>query len=170
MKKFMAVMSVIVGAGMVLFVPASYAGGMGAESGQNLMAWDYSFTKSAEKLPEYQASTIIGSEVKNEQGNYLGRITDLMIDPADGRIAFAVLSHGGVLGIPMRFVAVPFRALTPGHENKVFLLDVSKEKIAAAPSFDRDHWPDLRNRDWSRDIYRYYGQMPYWEESENCQP
>ena len=170
MKKFMAVMIVIFGLALVFFAPVSYAGWMGGESGQSLMAWGYSFTKSAERPLEYQASTIIGTEVQNEREDYLGKITDLMIDPTDGRIAFAVLSHGGVLGIPMRFVAIPFSALTPGHEKKVFLLDVSKEKMAAAPSFDRGHWPDVANRDWSADIYRYYGQMPYWEEPENCRP
>ncbi len=171
MKKFMPVMSVIFGLGFVLLAPVSYAGWMGGESGHSSMAGGYGFAKSGERPLEYQASTIIGTEVQNERGDYLGKISDLMIDPTDGRIAFAVLSHGGVLGIPMRFVAVPFSALTPGHEKKkVFLLDVSKEKMAAAPSFDREHWPDVANREWSGDIYRYYGQMPYWEESENCRP
>lgn len=115
---------------------------------------------------EYRASAIIGTHVQNSKGDYLGRITDLMVDPHDGRIAFAVLSHGGILGIPTRFVAVPFSALTPSSEKHVYLLDVTKEKMAAAPSFTRGNWPDVTDRKWGMEAYVYYGQTPYWEESK----
>jgi len=168
MKKLI-VMIAIFGWGLFLLAPASYAGWMGGESENSPMAVGYSAPKSGERSLEYKASTIIGTEVQNKRGDYLGKITDLMIDPTDGRIVFAVLSHGGVLGIPTRFVAVPFSVLTPRHEKKIFLLEVSREKMAAAPSFDREHWPDVANREWSGDIYRYYGQMPYWE-ADDCWP
>lgn len=144
---------------------ASYAGGTGGQSEHSSMSGEHRSTKSGEASLEYRASTLIGSWVKNKEGDYLGRITDLMIDPQNGGIAFAVLSRGGVLGIPMRFVAVPFHTLTSSDEKHVYLLDVSKEKMAAAPSFDRDHWPDVANREWKTDIYRYYGQTPHWGES-----
>jgi sporulation protein YlmC with PRC-barrel domain len=103
--------------------------------------------------------------VKNKEGDYLGRITDLMIDPQEGGMAIVVLSHGGVLGIPMSFDAVPFHALTFSEENHVYLLDVSKQKMTAAPSFPRDQWPDVANREWQTGIYRYYGENPQWGES-----
>ena len=148
---------------------ASYAGWMESQSGYNPWAGAYQSAKSGERSSEYRASAIIGTHVQNKKGDYLGRITDLMIDPHAGRIAFAVLSHGGVLGIPTRFVAVPFSALAPGSRKNVYLLDVTKEKMAAAPSFTRYHWPDVTNREWGAETYTYYGQTPYWEESEaNC--
>jgi sporulation protein YlmC with PRC-barrel domain len=65
----------------------------------------------------------------------------------------------------MRFVAVPFHALTSSDEKKVYLLDMSKEKMTAAPSFAREHWPEVTNREWETDIYKYYGQTPRWGES-----
>jgi len=148
---------------------ASYAGWMDSQNGYSPWAGEYKSAKSGEKSLEYRASTIIGGRVQNREGDYLGRITDLMVDPLDGRIAFAVLSHGGVLGIPMRFVAVPFSALTHATGKNVYRLDVSKEKMAAAPSFTMNHWPDVTNREWGTETYTYYGQTPYWEESQaNC--
>ncbi len=117
---------------------------------------------------EDRATTIIGTEVQNKQGDYLGKVTDLMVDPQDGRIAFAVLSHGGILGIPTRFIAVPFGALKPSAEKRVFILDASKTKIGEAPSFSRDQWPNVADREWGADAYRFYGLTPYWEESEGC--
>jgi len=165
MKKMMVMMALIFALG--LFTVSSYAG----TEGQNTYnPWGGVFgpSKSMEGFFQDRASTIIGTEVQNKQGDYLGKITDLMVDPQDGRIAFAVLSHGGILGIPTRFIAVPFGALKPGSEKRVYLLDASKEKIAAAPTFSRDQWPNVTDREWGADAYRFYGQTPYWEENEGC--
>ena len=168
MKKLMIIWVIIIALG---FSPAaSRAVGMANSSEHSSMAGLYKSMKSGEMSLEYQASIVIGTFVKNKGGDYLGRITDLVIDPQNGGIAFAVLSRGGVLGIPMRFVAVPFSALTASNEKHVYLLDMSEGKIAAAPSFDRDHWPDMANRGWVTDTYRFYGQNPNWGESNKPTP
>jgi sporulation protein YlmC with PRC-barrel domain len=163
MKKIMPLITMILALGTL--PAASHAGGTGSQSEHDSMPGVHGLTKSGKGPLEYRASTVIGTWVKNKEGDYLGRITDLMIDPQDGGMAFAVLSHGGVLGIPMRFVAVPFHALTSSDEKDVYLLGMSKEKMAAAPSFAREHWPDVTNREWETDIYKYYGQTPQWGES-----
>jgi sporulation protein YlmC with PRC-barrel domain len=163
MKKIMMVITMIFSLGSLPAV--SHAGWTASPSEPKSTSGEHESAKSGKTVLDYRASAVVGSWVKNKEGNYLGRITDLMIGPQDGGMAFAVLSHGGVLGIPMRFVAVPFHALTPSGEDHVYLLDVSKEMMAAAPSFKRDHWPDVASRKWEDDIYRYYGQTPQWEES-----
>ena len=100
------------------------------------MANEYKSTKSGELAFEYQARRIIRTYVQNKRGALFGgKITDLMIDPQDGGIAFAVISRGGVLGIPMRFVAVPFSALTFSQEKDVYLLNVSRVKYGSSPYF-----------------------------------
>jgi len=168
MKKYTRWMTAILAMGFALLTTASYAEWMGGQSGSpGPMASWFSSSKSSEASFQERASRIIGAEVRNMQGDYLGRITDLMVDPQNGRIAFAVLSRGGVLGIPMMFTAVPFSTLTagtPSHEKNAYLLDVSKEKLASAPTFSREQWPDVANREWGAEVYRYYGNAPYWEE------
>ena len=167
MKRFVVVMAVIFALGFT--AAASHAGSRDGQSGYSPWMGEFKSAKSGERPFEYRASAMIGTYVQNNRGDYLGKITDLMVDPHDGRIAFVVLSHGGVLGIPTRFVAVPFGALTPSAEKSIYLLDVSKEKMAAAPSFTRDNWPDVMNQQWATETYTCYGQTPYWEESqEEC--
>jgi len=163
MKKIMMLMSMIFVLGS--FPSASHAKWTGSQSGQTSMPGMHGSTKSGKAPLAYRASTVIGTWVKNKEGDYLGRITDLMIDPQEGGMAFVVVSHGGVMGIPMSFDAVPFRALTFSEENHAYLLDMSKQKMTAVPSFPRDHWPDMANREWQTDTYRYYGQNPHWGES-----
>ncbi len=160
MKKIMVLIGMIFALGSL--PAASQAGWVGRQSEYSSIPAEHISTKSEESSLEYRASTVIGSWVKNKKGDYLGRITDLLIDPQDGGKAFVVLSHGGVLGIPMSFDAVPFHALTFSEENHVYILDVSKQKMTAAPSFPRGQWPDVANREWQTGIYRYYGENPQW--------
>ncbi len=143
------------------------AGWLNSPSGSNPipMAAESSLAKGKKSVFEYQAKSMIGKPVENKQGDYLGSITDLMISLQNDGITFAVVSHGGVLGIPMRFVAVPLQSLMLSPGKNSYLLNVSKERMAAAPSFNRGDWPDAADLNWERNIYRYYGQTPQWEES-----
>ena len=163
MKNILTIMVVVFA---LAFIPAaSYAEWLGGESqDQGTMSTDKAM-KSMGKPMEFRASVIIGKGVQNNHGEYLGVIRDLMIDSRDGGIALAILSRGGVLGIPMKFVAVPFSAMTYSPAKEVYLLDTSREKIAAAPGFDRGQWPQHASQGWETEVYRYYGQTPAWGES-----
>lgn len=109
------------------------------------------------------ASTINGDSVKNAQGEDLGSIKDLMIDLDSGRIAYAVLSFGGFLGMGDKLFAVPFQALTCRPEEKCFALDVDKEQLERAHGFDQNNWPDMADQKWQREVHTVYGVSPYWE-------
>ncbi len=93
----------------------------------------------------------------------LGDIKELMLDPVSGKIAYAVLSFGGFLGLGEKLFAVPFSALTYSHVNDEYVLDVSKEILSKAPGFDSSNWPTMATEEWNRDIYKYYEKRPYWE-------
>jgi sporulation protein YlmC with PRC-barrel domain len=110
----------------------------------------------------HYATNIIGATVSNLQGERLGKIIDLTID--QNRITFAVLSHGGMLGVGEKLIPVPISALSIKDEKTV-LLDISKNKLLTAPSFERSQRPDFSNRQWSEDTYRFYGVQPFWKES-----
>ena len=45
------------------------------------------------------ASTPVGAEVRNPQDESLGDLKDVMVDSTSGRIAYGILTFGGVLGI-----------------------------------------------------------------------
>ena len=54
------------------------------------------------------ADTLLGNDVYNGTGENLGTIKEFMIDMAAGRIAYAVLSFGGFLGLGDRLFVVPW--------------------------------------------------------------
>lgn len=102
------------------------------------------------------ASTLSGDSVKNPQGDSLGDIKDIMIDTTSGKVAYAVLSFGGVLGMGNKLFAVPWSALTVDGEDKCLVLNASKERLKDAPGFDKDHWPDFAEPAFAEKLSGYY--------------
>ncbi len=103
------------------------------------------------------ASTLIGDDVVNAQNEDLGSIKEIMIHVPSGKIAYAVLSFGGLLGMGDKLFAVPWEALTLNEDNKQFILNIDKERIENAPGFDKDNWPDMEDPQFGSTIYGYYG-------------
>jgi len=88
------------------------------------------------------ASSLIGNDVYNNRDENLGDIKEFMLDMETGKIAYAVLSYGGLLGVGEKLFAVPWGALTLDTVNERFILNVEKAKLDVAPGFDSDNWPD----------------------------
>ena len=110
------------------------------------------------------ASTLTGNSVRNSAGDDLGEIDEIMIHLPSGRVAYAVLSFGGILGIGSKLFAVPWSALQVDEDKKCFVLDVDKKTLESAPGFDKDNWPDMTDTAWGSEVYAYYGITPYWED------
>ncbi len=108
------------------------------------------------------ASSLNGDRVVNSMGEDIGKIDEIMIDTPTGRVAYAVLSFGGFLGMGDKLFAIPWSLLSLDEDNKVFRLDIDKERLKKAPGFDKDHWPDMADRTWGTSVYQYYGASPYW--------
>jgi sporulation protein YlmC with PRC-barrel domain len=108
------------------------------------------------------ASTLDGNKVMSSDGEHVGKISDIMLDVRGGRIAYAVLSTGGFLGIGDTLHAIPWSALTLDTDDKCFVLDASAERIKNAPGFDKDNWPSMVDMQWGTSVHQYYNRPPYW--------
>ncbi|KAB2970240.1 PRC-barrel domain-containing protein [Zoogloea sp.] len=107
------------------------------------------------------ADTLIGNDVYSHKAEMLGEVKEIMLDMRTGRIAYAVLSFGGFIGLGDKLFAIPWEALTLDTMNKRFMLDVDKEQLERAPGFDKDTWPDMANPEWAEGIRAYYGRPMY---------
>ncbi|MGZ5819089.1 MAG: PRC-barrel domain-containing protein [Burkholderiaceae bacterium] len=107
------------------------------------------------------ANTLTGDHVHNAQNEHLGEIKEFMIDMHTGKIAYAVMSVGGVFTIGEKLFAVPFSALKLDTINKRFVLNIDKVRFENAPGFDSNAWPDMANKSWNDGVHSYYGTTPY---------
>src|ERR1035438_756820 len=98
--------------------------------------------------------------------NTLFRSDEIMIDIASGKVAYAVVSFGGFLGMGEKLFALPWSTLRVDEDQKHFILDIDKTKLENAPGFDKEHWPDMLDTTWRNEIFSYYGAKPYWDRDE----
>jgi sporulation protein YlmC with PRC-barrel domain len=109
------------------------------------------------------ATTLVGDDVCTLEGDTLGKLKEIMLDVRSGRVAYAVVSSGGFLGLDSKLFAIPWRALRLDTVNKRLVLDVKKESLENAPGFDPDRWPDMEDPSWANQIHSYYGTTPYYD-------
>ena len=103
------------------------------------------------------ADTLIGNDVYNTRDEDLGDIKEIMLDMQSGKVAYAVLTFGGFLGMGEKLFAVPWEALTLDTANHRFTLDIDKERLKDAPGFDEDHWPSMADPKWASGVHKFYG-------------
>ena len=145
-KSFAAFTFVVVIAGVFLASQA-LAGGMGKSS--------------MDQSGFYRADNIIGAKVENNQGIYLGKVEDLVFGE-DGHINYLILAEGGFLGMGGRLIPIPWSGADVGKTvslmsvDRVVYVDVTKERLATAPSFGRDEWNRFAMSDFKQKVHAYY--------------
>jgi len=108
------------------------------------------------------AGTLKGTRVHNFAGEELGKVDEFVLDFDSGRISYVVVSVGGFLGIGDKLFPVPWELFTMHTGDHEFFLDVDKQMLLDAPSFERTKWPDLGLNAWSAAVQAHYAQKPYW--------
>ena len=108
------------------------------------------------------AESVMDDKVISREGEDIGKFEDLMIDLAEGRIAYAALSFGGFLGMGDKLFAIPWKALTLRVHEHAFAPDIPKEVLENAVGFDKDNWP-ATSRESLSTMYSYYSYQPYWQ-------
>ena len=97
-----------------------------------------------------------GTTVYNRQGEKLGTVTSFMVGKRNGRVQYAVLSFGGLFGMGEKFYPLPWDTLTYDTDKGGYVVDLDKDKLEKAPSFERGQDPTY-DRDYGEQVYTYYG-------------
>jgi len=105
-----------------------------------------------------KASDLIGKPVRNSQDESLGKVSDLIVSLDSGRVPFAVVAHGGALGVGRTKTAVPLTDLQCSTDHKFVMLSATKDELKAASKTCPDTWPHGRSQEWTRSIDGFYGQ------------
>jgi PRC-barrel domain len=102
---------------------------------------------------------IHGTTVYGADGSNLGEIDHLIIDRLSGRVAYAVMSFGGFMGLGHSHYPIPW-----GAPLRPIAWRIPHQYYGAttqdAPEFTDDSSQD---RDWEVRTHRHYGAPEYWE-------
>lgn len=102
-----------------------------------------------------------GTPVYRPDGERIGQIERLMIDKHSGKVAYALMSFGGFVGIGHHHYPIPWPKLHFSKELGGYQVSVTEEQLHEAPKLHPDeehHW----SPEWGEDVYGFYGVPPYW--------
>jgi sporulation protein YlmC with PRC-barrel domain len=124
------------------------------------MAHTASATRTGKPLIE--SDRVEGTTVYDPQGNNIGSIKRLMIDKVSGRVAYAVMSFGGFLGIGEEEHSVPWNKLTYDTNLGGYQTDITADQLRGAPAFSRDPEYDWSDRTREQELHDHYRAPYYW--------
>jgi hypothetical protein len=117
-------------------------------------------------LDKRETSNLIGSDkvegtpVYRSNGERVGQIDRVMIDKLSGKVAYAVMSFGGFLGIGEDYYPLPWALLTFNPALDGYEVNISERQLEGAPKFSKyENW-DWSDRTRGREVYDYYGVTP----------
>ena len=121
---------------------------------------DQETLKKDETFSLISADMVQGTNIYNRNGDDLGSVDDLMIDKRSGKVAYAVVTYGGFLGMGAERRALPWGVLTYDTELGGYVVGAEDDALRAAPAGVSER--DFRDPDWGRRVYGHFGVPPYW--------
>ena len=108
-------------------------------------------------------ASFYGDGVYDVAGKFLGEIEELVIDIHSGRVAYALMTVAGFLGLGRTLFALPWSAVTVDRAYQRCVINVGLERLIAAPRLDGDFLPRMADPGWATEVHTYFGCKPYWE-------
>jgi sporulation protein YlmC with PRC-barrel domain len=96
------------------------------------------------------SNKVEGTKVYNHAGEHLGEVYNFMVGKRSGRVAYAVMSFGGFLGIGQRYHALPWNMLTYDTSKGGYVISATKDQLISAPHFAAGEEPFARTEDMRR--------------------
>ncbi|MBV9552373.1 MAG: PRC-barrel domain-containing protein [Alphaproteobacteria bacterium] len=113
---------------------------------------------ATDETPELISSgKVVGTAVYNRKAELLGSIYGLMLNKLNGRVAYAVMSFGGFLGIGDAYYPLPWKLLVYDTRLNGYVVDLDAGQLEAAPRYtDEPDWAAC-----GRGIDLYYGSLGF---------
>lgn len=103
-----------------------------------------------------------GTPVYNRRDEKLGNVHSVMIEKRSGKVAYAVMSFGGLLGFAERVHPIPWEMLTYDVDRDGYVVDLSREILKNAPAMNLDEADRPYDRKYDEEVSAYYGRLPWW--------
>ena len=103
------------------------------------------------------ADRVRGTPVYDQQGDKLGHIEDLMLDKVSGRVAYAIMSHGGILGAGEQYHPLPWSILNYDTGRNGYVVPIAKDQLDGAPTLGREAVDDEDDSGWGQAVHTHYG-------------
>jgi sporulation protein YlmC with PRC-barrel domain len=119
----------------------------------------------------HKLNQLIGMNVEDANNQTLGKVSNVVVDMAQGRLVYVVFSPASNLNLGEGLYAMPSDAFTLSGDKKHLVSGIDRQKLAGAPHFDKNSWPNLTDATFASQVYQYYGKQAYFNQGgSNYQP
>ncbi|GGI79955.1 hypothetical protein GCM10007973_15700 [Polymorphobacter multimanifer] len=106
--------------------------------------------------PLIASDRVEGTKVINAEQAEIGNIHSLMIDKQSGRVAFAIMSFGGILGIGQKYYPIPWELLDYEPSMGGYRVDIDEATLEAAPAYSPEDVEALAMTEGTASIDQHY--------------
>lgn len=85
-----------------------------------------------------RSDELLGTDLRNTKDQALGSVDDLLMSPQSGKIAYLVISRGGVFGFDQKYVPIPWADFSITPDRNFLVLHATKDMLKAAPQVDHN--------------------------------
>jgi hypothetical protein len=129
-------------------------------SGEVVVTTDSALDTSTRETPSLIGSDKVeGTAVYRSNGDKVGTIERVMIDKISGKVAYAVMSFGGFMGIGKDFYPLPWNLLTYNPQLQGYEVDVAEEQLKGAPKYSEHETWDWAEPTRARSVNDYWGSL-----------
>ncbi|WP_245409626.1 PRC-barrel domain-containing protein [Allosphingosinicella vermicomposti] len=123
--------------------------------------------QSTDEVTDFQHELISsrrveGTPVFNTRGEKLGHVHSVMIGKRNGKVAYAVMSFGGFLGMREHVHPVPWELLSYDVDLVGYVVDLTRDQLRGAPAMRLDEADRPQGEDYDAQVSQYYGTMNWW--------
>lgn len=112
--------------------------------------------------PVLSTGSLTGDNVFDKNGKQVGHLKEIMVDTETGKVAYGVLSFGGLLGMGDKLFAMPWSSILVDTNKERLIVDVDEKRLQDADGFDKNSWPDFADATFREKTYKHWNAKPYW--------
>lgn len=102
-----------------------------------------------------------GTAVYGADSKKIGKVERVMIDKISGKVAYAVLTFGGFMGIGEDYYPLPWASLKYDTKLEGYVTGITEQQLKGAPKYSKAQSWDWSNPENDQKVYSYYN-TPLW--------
>jgi sporulation protein YlmC with PRC-barrel domain len=106
------------------------------------------------------STKVTGANVFDPSGESIGEIHDVVLDKVSGKVAFAIMSFGGFLGMGKSYHQVPWPLLRYDRGRDGYVVDLSKADLRDTPGYPVGAVHDRDGDEFEARLHSYYDNGP----------
>jgi len=110
----------------------------------------------------HKLNQLIGMSVQDVNNQTIGKISNVVVEMSRARLLYVVFEPAANLNLANNLYAMPPDAFTLGGDQKHLVTNIDRQKLASAPHFDKNKWPNANDTTFASQVYQYYGKQAWF--------